>query len=136
VRWASLSGKLFWHPDRKYRIDWERKAPSKGAQKVKDWLKENCNDLIWFEEYRVPTTRLRVDFLSPNKKIAIEFNGRQHDDFVEFFQKTRLGLLKQVKNDLKKRDILEKNGYTLIEIYEVDLPISRKFFEERFGVFL
>jgi hypothetical protein len=136
MKWLTKNNKLAWHPDNKYRINWVKKAPSKGAQAVKDFLKEYCSGSIWYEEYRLPGMLLRVDFLSPNKKVAIEFNGIQHEKFVKFFYTHRVNYQMSFKRDLKKEEFLTKNGYTFIEIYERDLPLTREFFKEKYNIII
>jgi hypothetical protein len=136
MRWLNKNNKLVSHNDTKYRINWDRKAPSKGAQEVKDFLCQFCRNYIWFEEYRLPGCLLKVDFLSPTKKIAIEFQGAQHDKFVRLFHKNRTGYRKSFIRDLDKAEYLERNKYTLIEIFEKDLPLSRKFFMDYYNILI
>lgn len=137
MRWLNKYNKLVWHKDDRYRIKWDKKAPSKGAQTVKDFLKEHCSGSIWYEEYRLPGTLLKVDFLSPTKKIAIEFHGQQHETFNPFFHKTRSNFLASFKRDVKKEEILIKNSYTFVEIYNKDLKdLSKKWFLEKYNVLI
>ena len=133
MRW-NVNGRDVWHPDNKYRIKWDRKAPSKGAQTVKDFLKKHCSAYVWYEEFRLPSCLLRVDFLSPTKKIAIEFQGKQHDNFSKHFHKDRSGYLAHIKRDMKKLDFLSKNGYTVIEITDNDFPLTRQFFIDTYQI--
>ncbi len=136
MRWINKREKLVWHPDNKYRIKWGKKAPSKGAQEVKDFLHRYCSDYIWYEEYRLPGCLLRVDFLSPNKKLAIEFNGPQHEGFNKFFHGTRTGYKNMFKRDMDKEKFLVKNGYTFIEIYKEDLPLTHSFFSSNYNIII
>lgn len=136
MRWLKHSDKYVWHSDNKYRIKWDKKAPSKGAQAVKDFLYKYCRNQIWYEEYRLPGCLLKVDFLSPNKKIAIEFQGVQHSKFNPHFHGNRLGFLKSIRRDIQKEEILTLNGYTLVEIFDEDLPVSRKFFLENYNIMI
>lgn len=136
MRWLTENGRQVWQADQKYRIKWSKKAPSKGAQAVKDFIFKHCSSYIWFEEYRLPGTRLKVDFLSPTKKIAIEFHGKQHVEFNKFFHKTRAAYYRSFKRDVLKERILVANDYTLVEIFDDDLPLTRKFFEENYNILL
>jgi hypothetical protein len=116
------------HNSKKYLINWNKPAPSIGAQRVKDFLKKEMNVLgldQWYEEYRLPGTKLFVDFLNLGRKVAIEYNDHSehghHSHFNKFFHKNRIGFLNSIKRDVKKAQILEDNGILLMEIYEEDL---------------
>ena len=117
-----------------YLINWDGKAPSKGAQAVKDFLKRNVRTHVWLEEFRIPRTLLRVDFLSVTGKFAIEFNGRQHEEYVEHFHRNRIGYHGSIKRDVKKMDALEENGYTLVIVEENDLPLTKKWFQDNYQI--
>jgi hypothetical protein len=134
MKWTLLNGKEVSHSDSKYRIDFTQQAPSKGAQAVKDFIKESASLYVWFEEYRLPAMLLRVDFLCPSKKIAIEFNGSQHTKFNKHFFKYRSAFGKQIKNDMKKIEFLQHNGYTVIELEDSDLPLTKEFFKENYKI--
>ena len=136
MKWKLPSGREVNHRDGRYKIDWDKKAPSKGAQEVKDFLKKNCFNYIWFEEYRLPGGLLRVDYLSPNRRMVIEFHGRQHSTFVKHFHGSRSGFLSSIKRDVLKSDFLTLNDYKLVEIYDEDLPVTREFFEEKYNIYL
>jgi hypothetical protein len=123
--------------DSDYRIDWNKAAPSKIAQKVKDFLHVNLPYDSWFEEYRIPKTLLRVDYLSFSLKLAIEVSGRQHFQFVDHFHKDRANFLSSVKRDEQKRNILESNEFTICELDDEDVKnLSKELFLDKFGVVL
>lgn len=97
------------------RIDNHR---SIGEQKVFDYL-ENKN--ILFEEQKKfdgcvgYKRKLSFDFYLPKEKIAIEFNGRQHYDPVEYFG--GINKLKiQQEYDRRKSKFAAKLGIKLITI--------------------
>lgn len=136
MRWKLPSGKLTWKSDKQYLINWDKPAKSKLSQHIQDFLKQNACNYIWYAEYRIPSTRLKVDYLCPNLKIAIEAQGAQHEKYVKFFQKSRIGYLNQIKRDIKKEKFLTENGYTLILIYEKDIPITKDFFTQNYNVHL
>ena len=65
---------------------------------------------------------MKVDILNATKKIAVEVNGRQHSSFNPFFHNnSRANYLASIKRDVQKREWLEKNGFTLIEIEENEI---------------
>lgn len=66
---------------------------------------------------------LFFDFFMPQLKIAIECQGRQHFERVQFFQSSDGdGFKKQQKNDGMKKEWCEANNVTLVEIrYDDDV---------------
>lgn len=121
MRWL-INGVLKWHCDSSYRIDWNRKAPSKIAQTFKDFLYKYFRFNILYEEYRIPRTLLKIDFLDATKKIAYEVSGEQHREFNKFFYNNSRGnYLNAIKRDVKKAKFLESNGYKIIELFEEDI---------------
>lgn len=134
MRWLNSKGQLKFHSDNKYRIKWSSPAPSSLAQNAKDFFFRYSPTEIWFAEYRLPNCLLRVDFLNATRKLAFEISDNQHISFNPFFQKNRSGFLKQIKNDVNKREILEKNGYTLIEIFKKDLPLTKEWFVKNHNI--
>lgn len=131
MRWI-IGNKEFWAFDSKYKIKWDKKAPSKGAQKVKDFLRENFKNHILYEEYRLPRTLLRVDFLSATGKWAIEFMGKQHNEFTAHFHQNKIGFLNSIKRDMKKYQILEDAGFKIVELYDEDLEnLTLEYFNKK-----
>jgi very-short-patch-repair endonuclease len=72
---------------------------------------------------------MKVDILNATKKIAVEVNGRQHSSFNSFFHNnSRNKYLASIKRDVQKREWLEKNGFTVIEIEEDEVnKLSEEF---------
>ena len=135
MKWLDHRGILRPHLDLRYRIDWSRPAPSKGAQEVKNFLRDSAFVFSWYEEYRIPRTRLRIDFLCPELQIAIEFQGEQHNNYVKHMHGSKNGYLNSINRDRKKSEILEYNEIRLIEIYKEDLPLTKKWFREKHAIF-
>lgn len=83
----------------------------------------------------IPGSRLRVDLVNLNKRILVEINGVQHDEFNEHFHRnSRLQFLGQITRDSAKKDWAEANNFKLIEILPEDLPLSREFFREKYEI--
>lgn len=136
MRWRlPKSNKEIWCSDSKYLIDWTKAAPSKGAQVVKVFLQANYSKHIIYEEYFLPKTKLRVDFLVPGKKMAIEFDGIQHSNFNKHFHRNRIGYLNSIGRDTKKEEYLEWNGYRVVRITEDDLDkLSVEWLRDNWGI--
>ena len=128
MKWLDKYNVLRPYADNKYKINWLKKAPSKGAQSVKDFIYAHANDYVWYEEYRIPRTLYRIDFLCPQLGIAVEFHGKQHDEYNKFMHGSKLGFLRHIKRDIKKIELLERNGIKTIEIRDEDLPLTKKWF--------
>lgn len=119
---------------KKYLINWSSKSRSKFQENVKKFLfKYWCQDIV-FEEFPIVGTRLTLDFYNANKKIAIEAQGRQHVQFIQFFHQDRLNFLHQLRRDQNKEKFCELNGIKLVTIFEKD-EIDTCLFESQ-GVIL
>lgn len=56
-----------------------------------------------------------VEIIGDNpRKIAIEFNGRQHDEYVAKYHKTRAEFINQQFRDKHKAEICKKENITLV----------------------
>lgn len=59
---------------------------------------------------------LELDCFESDLKIACEYNGRQHYDYIPFFHKNKEAFLNQKYRDDMKRRICKENNITLIEV--------------------
>lgn len=117
-------------------IKWDDPSASSAQFKTKKFLKDYWAPDRVCEEFIIPGSRLRIDFINFSKKIVIEVSGQQHEKFVKFYHKNRLNFLSSVKRDMQKIDWVEsKMKFKFIEIYdnEVDM-LSENFFLERFDI--
>lgn len=119
---------------KQYVIDWDKDSRSKFQTKVKKFVKKYWFGNIVFEEFPIVGTRLTLDFYNANKRIAIEVQGRQHTQYVEFFHQDRINYLHQLKRDQAKEKFCEINKIKLVTIYENDI-INTYLFESQ-GVIL
>ena len=64
----------------------------------------------------------RYDFYLPDRNIAIEYDGPQHFQQVEYFQKTRQDFLKAQERDRRKNNYALAHGIPLYRIpyWEMD----------------
>ena len=71
---------------------------------------------------------LELDCYNSDLKIACEYNGRQHYEFLAHFHGTRDAFHKQQANDRLTRERCMKNGVYLIEVpYTVKIQNIEKF---------
>lgn len=73
------------------------------------------------EEFPIPETRLSLDFYMPQHGLAFEFQGTQHDDYVQFFHGDKQGFDRQTQRDATKREWCVLNNITLIEIRDPNM---------------
>ena len=102
-----------------YLIDWEKPSRSKVQKKVKDLLYPHWRFDIVYEEMPLVGSRMTFDFYNANKQIALEVDGNQHYSYNKFFHAgNRQNFFKQIHRDDQKEVFCEKNGITLIRIFE------------------
>jgi len=117
----SCSIKYLW--DKKYKIFRKKLNATATKYKAQHSLYEICKSLygMAFEEVAFPQcyskkgALLRFDIYIPNRRILIEYHGRQHFEFNKFFHKTKKGFKNAQLRDLRKKAFCSKFGYILIE---------------------
>lgn len=136
MKLLNVRGKLTKKNVEKYRVDWEAPCRSKIQFAVKQFLKPFWLGHVVYEEFPVFGTRLKVDIINFTRKIAIEIQGNQHNDFNPFFHNNRLSVWREsMKRDVAKGEWLELNDITLVEVLEKEVPIiTEQYFEEKFGI--
>lgn len=98
----------------------------KGESKIKRWLDINQIEYDTQKKFRglvgVGNRRLSYDFYIPKLNMLIEFQGEQHDNFIEMFHNEYDNFEKQKEHDRRKREYAKNNNISLLEIwhYEID----------------
>jgi hypothetical protein len=59
---------------------------------------------------------LEIDCYNDELKLGVEYNGRQHYEFVPFFHKNKEAFHNQKYRDYMKKDLCKKNGIRLISV--------------------
>lgn len=120
----------------KYLIDWEKPSASDAQFKTKLFLKEYWSADRVCEEFLIPGSRLRIDFINFSKKIVLEVSGQQHEKYVKFYHKNRLNFLSSVKRDMQKIDWVEnKIKFKFLEIYDSEVKeLSLSFILNKFKI--
>lgn len=67
---------------------------------------------------------LELDCYNAELKLAVEYNGRQHYEFVKFFHRTRDAFHNQKYRDQMKRDKCRAAGVALVEV-PYTIPVER-----------
>ena len=138
MRLYNIYGKLQNRNVSKFLIDWDKKSRSKVQFAVKSFLFPFWKAHVVYEEFPVFGSRMKVDIMNFTKKIAIEVQGAQHNNFNAFFHKnSRANYLESIKRDVKKAEWLERNAFHLIEINENEAyNCTKEWFEKKFKVSL
>src|SRR3954469_19550716 len=135
MRLKNINGRLVTKSVEKYSIKWSGKSRSKLQYKVKQFFKTYWENHVVYEEFPVFGTLLKVDFINATKRISVEVNGKQHEDFNKFFHDNRIGFLNSLTRDSRKYDWLKLNNFKIIEINEDEVDkLCREFFVEKFGM--
>jgi len=95
---------------------------SKGEKAVRDYLDEQqiVYQAQWIEHSCKTTRVMPFDFYIPSKKLVIEYQGRQHFEFVSHFHKTKADFVQSKKRDELKRAWCIANKIRLLEISYLD----------------
>jgi hypothetical protein len=108
--------------DTSFKLKAEDTSKSSPQFKLGRLLASLYNKNNIFEDYPLPGCgNLSWDFWVPHSKIAFEFHGRQHFEYVKFFHQTKNGFSNQINADKKKAEIAALNGVTLIVLSDDDL---------------
>lgn len=134
AKWKTSKGQEVKWNVRPFLIKWSGKSLSKFQFSVKQFLWEYWKDDLVGEEVVIPRTRLRVDFINFTKKVSVETSGGQHVSQMSHWQPELSDFHKQINRDVLKEDLLLRNGFQTIEIFEKNMPITEAWFVEKFGV--
>ena len=136
MRLYNIYGKLVNNNVVKYKVDWDKPCRSKLQFNVKSFFKDYWSGHICYEEFPVFGSRLKVDLINFTRKIAVEVQGEQHNEFNKFFHNnSRDKYLESIQRDMKKIQWLEMNEFKVLEVTKEDLPeLSRKYIFDTFGV--
>jgi hypothetical protein len=63
---------------------------------------------------------LSYDFFLPKQNILIEYQGKQHETFVEMIHLEEVNFKKQLEHDRRKREYAQRNAIQLLEIWYWD----------------
>lgn len=102
--------------------------PSQPHLTVKAWLTQNYPGLLFYEEYKL-SNGLRLDFLLPRHRLAVEVDGEQHEKYNNYFYKSMREFHNSIERDLYKDKYCKENMIKLIRIPEKKLKSSEAFEE-------
>jgi hypothetical protein len=138
--------KYFMLEDNKFKIT--SKLPLKTQKKSTDSKGEiECRNVLE-DIFRRPFKKYRPDFLNnpvtggnfnmeldcynPELKLAVEYSGKQHYEYVPYFHKNKEAFLNQKYRDELKRRMCKDNMITLIEVpYTVKIEDIRDYLKQK-----
>ena len=90
---------------------------SQGEKIIRAFLEENCigfEGQKYFKEWGIGIHYF--DFYIPSKNLIIEFHGKQHYEFIDFFHNTEEDFLYRCSKDKIKKEKALQEGYNYISI--------------------
>jgi hypothetical protein len=106
---------------RDYQMKDETVCRSQFQYRVGQFLRKKYKLSTILEEWPIPESNLSLDFLILLPELlAVECDGRQHHEYVEFYHKNRLGFANQVQRDNQKDRFCTLNAIKLIRVKESD----------------
>lgn len=96
----------------------ERKI-SAGQTATRERIEREFGNQTILEEFPIPNSKLRLDFFLPNIKVAVEYHGRQHEEFVKHFHGTKKKFMLAKMRDEQKAKWCKMNGIELVIWYDV-----------------
>lgn len=97
--------------------------------KVRQLLKKAYTFSPLYEEVHLPIG-LYLDFFIPSKRLAVECDGNQHDEFTPFFHRTPAGFANAKARDARKDEFCQINNIRLVRLkpFESDEEWLRQIF--------
>lgn len=92
---------------------------SAGQTATRERIEREFGNQIILEEFIIPKSQLRLDFFLPNIKVAVEYHGRQHTEFVKHFHGTKKKFLIAKMRDAQKAEWCLKNGIELVIWHDI-----------------
>lgn len=94
---------------------------SYGAMLLKQLIQQALPGYRLEEEYHLGE-RLRLDFYLPELQLAVEYDGRQHQEYTPYFHHTQDGFLEARQRDRRKEELCAQQGITLLRVTPGALP--------------
>jgi hypothetical protein len=138
MKWKTPSGKFKDVPMHKYLIDWDDDQDSEQSSQLADFLYPYWRHDVVCCQVPCVGTRMSYDYVNVSKKVICEFDGNQHQNFIEgFFHKSREDYKAQIKRDILKDKLAEASGFKMVRIRPEDLSkLSPQWFKETWEVIL
>lgn len=118
-----------------YKLDFNKIEGSKPEIAIKKFLKPYWSNDLVLEEFIIPGSRLRVDIININKKIALEVSPSGTHSFSKFFHKNLVVFGQRLKKEIDKENWCIKNGFIYVELGDEELKnVTKIMFKEKFSI--
>lgn len=103
-------------------VDRPKGSCSKNHEKARDLLKSIYPFDTIFEEITLSGSKtpknglLYADFFIPKRKLIVEVQGEQHEQFNSFFYSNKLDFVKAKTRDKAKKEWCQINNFKLVEL--------------------
>lgn len=103
---------------------------SKDQQLITEYLKDiGLPNTDFVFEYHLGES-LRYDIYMPAYRVAIEYHGRQHFEYVDHFHKSKEGFLDAIQRDFRKAELSREHGVNLV-VFTYKDKITKELVYER-----
>lgn len=103
---------------------------SKGERRIREYLDDINIEFVPQKEFDnligTGGGNLSYDFYLPKQNILIEYQGKQHEQFVKMIHLEKENFLKQLEHDRRKREYAEIHNIKLLEIWYWDFDKVEK----------
>lgn len=104
---------------RGYEVKANDKTPrSKPHLRAREIIKRLFPTDLLYEEVFLPNSQMRLDFYVPGRDLAVEVQGKQHDEYTPHFHGPPANYINALKRDRKKKEFCEMNGIDLIYLMD------------------
>lgn len=120
----------------KYRIDWDKDGSSSLERRFRDLIRPFWKNSIILYQCRIPGSLLRLDFLNVNKRLLVETDGEQHNQYNKHFNRgSRANYLASIKRDLAKEKWCQYNAIQVLHLDKEDLDnFSIGYVKQKYGI--
>jgi hypothetical protein len=122
IKFRGLDGK-------EYKLDISpNKHPMRTKNSCKSKIQYDCGQFLKsqhkftpiLEELYIPGHDFYFDFFIPSIKLAIEIDGRQHDEYVPYFHKNKQNFIKAKERDDSKYELCKINDWEFIRVSSLE----------------
>jgi len=105
---------------------------SKNSALLRGYIKKHCGAFQLKEDYRFAGSNYayRLDYYIPQFRLAFEYDGEQHDKFIEAWHGDAKGLAEGQRRDRQKDKLCAKMGITLIR-FSWQESLTEKLFKQK-----
>lgn len=119
MKFKDLSGKTIAKDITRFKYE-DGDGQSKGERELGRKLNKLFPGMV-YSQLNCFGTRMRIDFYIHLIKLAFEFDGTQHDNYVSHFHGSRKKFAEAKNRDWQKEEWCELNGIRLIRVNETNI---------------